>query len=164
MFRDLTGVDPFIKEDIHYSSGLRVLKKSLFEVDDQYDLITLHHSYEHMPEPLVVMKQLHRLTKEGGTVLIRIPLADSYAWRTYGVDWLQLDAPRHIYLHTCKSIERIAKQSGFHIKDIVYDSDAEQFLGSEQYKRDIPRRAILRSESGGLYICGGRNYAVQGVG
>lgn len=136
-FTNLTGIDPYIDADIDYRNGVRVLKRSVYEHAGQYDYITLHHSYEHMPQPKAVMEHLHALCKPGGRVLIRIPLAGSYAWEKYGVNWVQLDAPRHLYLHTPKSLALLAGQTGFEIKDVVYDSDATQFWGSEQYLRDI---------------------------
>lgn len=136
-FDNLTGLDPYIDNDISYAGRVRVFKRSLYDHDGQYDFIMLHHSYEHMEEPRRVMQRLRELCKPGGCVLIRIPLADSYAFENYGVDWVQFDAPRHLYLHTRKSIELLAEQAGFHIGQIVYDSDATQFVGSEQYRRDI---------------------------
>jgi len=132
----LEGVDPFIDDDIHYANGVRVYKKLIFEVDGVYDLITLHHSFEHMPEPLTVMRKLYELVAPQGVLLLRIPVA-AQAWREYGVYWVQIDAPRHFYLHTINSMEILAKQAGFYIDRIDFDSDAFQFWGSEQYRRDI---------------------------
>jgi len=59
------------------------------------------------------------------------------AFEIYGADWVQLDAPRHLYLHSRDSFMRLAKQHGFKIVRLDDDSDGFQFWGSEQYKRDI---------------------------
>ena len=59
------------------------------------------------------------------------------AWREYGVDWVQLDAPRHLIIHSTSSIEMIAKQAGLRVTSTVYDSTALQFWGSEQCCRGI---------------------------
>ena len=75
----------------------------------------------------------------GRFVLIRIPVV-SAAWGEYGVDWVQLDAPRHLYLHTEKSLGLLADQAGFRITNVDYDSWSFQFWGSEQYRMDIPLR------------------------
>jgi 2-polyprenyl-3-methyl-5-hydroxy-6-metoxy-1,4-benzoquinol methylase len=53
-FLNLTGVDPYIEEDIHYRNGVKVFKKQIFELTEQYDLIMSHHSLEHMAQPLEV--------------------------------------------------------------------------------------------------------------
>jgi len=69
--------------------------------------------------------------------MLRIPIFPSYAWEKYGVDWFNLDAPRHYYLHSLKSIELLVENSNFQVTDIIYDSNESQFWGSEQYKKDI---------------------------
>ena len=96
-----------------------------------------------MHDPSGVLSRLHRVVKPDGVALIRIPVVSSQAWRTYGVDWVQLDAPRHLFLHSEKSMRILAERTGFSISDVIHDSSAFQFWGSEQYRRDIP----LMSES-----------------
>ena len=97
----------------------------------------LHHSLEHMADPLEVFENLYRILKPNRFVLIRTPLASSYAWKKYGVNGVQLDAPRHLFLHTIESMRILAQKVGFEIDDIIFDSTEFQFLGSEQYMRDI---------------------------
>ncbi|HZH96979.1 MAG TPA: class I SAM-dependent methyltransferase [Flavisolibacter sp.] len=132
-FTNLTGVDPYIQEEIHYSCGITIHKKNLEDVNDRYQLVMMHHAFEHMNEPLQVLKGINRLLLPGGHLIVRIPVAGSYAWRKYGVNWVQLDAPRHFYLHTQKSIKLLSEESGFQLKDVQYDSYDLQFTGSEKY-------------------------------
>ncbi len=139
-FSSLTGIDPFIERDITYKNGVRVFRKKLSDVNEQFDFIMLHHTFEHMPDPLPALRNLHRVLRQDGLVLIRIPIVSSYAWRKYKTNWVQLDAPRHLFLHSVKSIRLLADSACFSIKDIDFDSTAFQFWGSEQYARDIPLR------------------------
>ena len=133
----LVGIDPFIQEDINYSNGVTILKKTLSEIDEKFDFIMMHHSFEHMKNPQEVMKSLSRVLTDRGVALIRVPLASSHAYRKYGNCWVQLDAPRHLYLHTVRSIEILAKNANLTIPDIKYDSGDFQFYGSELYQRGI---------------------------
>lgn len=137
-FSNLTGADPFINDNIFYDCGVRILKRDVSEIEQQFDFITLCHSFEHMPKPLSVLKELYRLLKPKRYVLIRLPVVSSFAWRKYGVNWVQLDAPRHFFLHTIKSIQILANEVGFQIADTVFDSTEFQFWGSEQYLKGIP--------------------------
>lgn len=57
-FTNLTGVDTFIKSDIFYESGVKVINKYLHEIKGSFDFIMLNHSFEHMPQPLSVLKEL----------------------------------------------------------------------------------------------------------
>ena len=136
-FNNLTGIDPFIEKDIIYPSGVRVLKQYIFNVTDMYDLIMMHHSFEHMDNPHLVFKQLYKMLNPNGCLLIRIPVSDSFAYRKYGNNWFQIDAPRHFFLHTTRSMIYLSKDAGFVLKQIVYDSTEAQFLYSEKYCRDI---------------------------
>lgn len=137
-FTKLTGVDPYLAADVEHPGGIRIWKRSLAEVEGRFDWVMLHHSFEHMPDPAETLGQLYRLLRPGGRALIRIPVADSYAWRTYGADWVQLDAPRHFFLHTRRSLRILAEAAGFVIESVECDSTDFQFWGSEQYRRGIP--------------------------
>ena len=83
------------------------------------------------------MRHVFRLLRDKGFVLVRMPLVSSYAWRRYRENWVQLDAPRHLILHSTDSFKRLAEASGFVVADIVYDSTEFQFIGSEQYENNI---------------------------
>ena len=137
-FNNLMGVDPFIKENVFYQNGVKILKKEIVELEGQFDLIMCHDSFEHMPNPLDVLKKFHELLKPNKYVLIKIPVASCFAWRHYGVNWFALDAPRHLFLHTIKSIRLLSKQTGFKVSDIEFDSNESQFIYSELYLKDVP--------------------------
>jgi SAM-dependent methyltransferase len=136
-FRDLTGVDPFIESGITYQKGVRVLKAELSDLDRQFDLVLANHSLEHVPDPRRALREIRRLLKPGRYAVVRIPVV-ARAWREYGVDWVQLDPPRHLFLFTPRTVEKLAVEEGFSLDEIAYDSTAFQFWGSEQYLRDIP--------------------------
>ena len=53
-FTNLTGIDPFLESDIYYPNGVKVLRKGISELEGTYKVIMLHHSFEHMSEPLDV--------------------------------------------------------------------------------------------------------------
>lgn len=135
------GIDPFIEADLTYANGARVLKRRLDDLQGSWDLIMFHHSFEHLPDPVAALHQVHALLAPGGHCLLRVPTVSSYAWKHYGVDWVQLDAPRHLHLLDRLSVLRLAERTGFEQIDARWDSDAFQFWGSKQYRRDIPLRS-----------------------
>ncbi len=135
-FTNLTGIDPFINEDRNYGD-INIYRKSIFETTGEYDYIMLHHAFEHMDEPLEVLRQLYQLTRKGKYVLIRTPVMGMYSWKKYGVNWMDLDAPRHIIIHSLKSIQLLAEQAGFELKHTVFDGNYMSLIGSDQYAKDI---------------------------
>lgn len=140
-FQDLTGIDPFIREDLKLNDQLRIYKKYVSEAAKylgKFDLIMLHHSFEHMSEPESVMNHIAEMLQLDGVCMIRIPVADSFAFEKYRENWVQLDAPRHFFLHTNQSMQILAQKTGLTITKIVDDSNTLQFWGSEQYLKDKP--------------------------
>jgi SAM-dependent methyltransferase len=117
---------------------VRILKRGLDHLDGEYDFVMLHHSFEHIPDSAAALAALGRRLAPGGTLLIRIPVADSFARQHYGINWLNWDAPRHLYLHTRRSMELLAASAGMEIFSVAYDSHAQQFVSSELYARGVP--------------------------
>lgn len=137
-YTNLTGVDPFNPRELVYKNGVKVYKRELADFQGQFDLVMLHFCYEHMDRPAEVMRHIRRLLLPGGQAVVRIPLASSYAWRRYGTNWVNMDPPRHFYLHTFKSIDILAEQTGLQVKEVIHEGFDDQFWGSEQFERDIP--------------------------
>jgi 2-polyprenyl-3-methyl-5-hydroxy-6-metoxy-1,4-benzoquinol methylase len=136
-YQNLTGIDPYNSEDIRYENGVNVYKKDVFEMEGQFDLVMLHHSFEHMDSPKTILERLGHLINSQGIIIIRIPVANCYAWRKYQSHWLQLDAPRHFFLHTVKSMTILAKECGLCLDSFEFESSAFQFTGSEKYLRNF---------------------------
>lgn len=136
-FTNLTGVDPYAQKEIQ-QSGVTILRMSLSQIEPAYDLVMLNHSFEHMENPGAVLSEINRILDPRGCLVIRIPIVPSFAWSNYGVNWVQLDAPRHLFIHTKKSLGLLSERAGFRIAEIVYDSTELQFWGSEQYLNNIP--------------------------
>lgn len=138
-YSNCLGIDPFIRKNITFKNGLKILKKDIFELDesDKFDFIMMHHSLEHMDKQEKTLTKARKLLKKNGRLLIRIPVCSSEAWKKYKENWVQADAPRHFFLHTDKSLNLIAKKSGLTLDKTVYDSNEFQFIGSEMYSRNL---------------------------
>ena len=145
-YRNCYGVDPFLSNDIVYENGLVVWKRTLFDITDEFDLIMLHHSFEHMQDPEKILMKIYKLLSFDGICLIRIPIVDCLAWENYRENWVQIDAPRHFFLHSRKSIEILAQKTGFFIKNTIFDSNEFQFWGSEKYMKGIPLTVDAKSD------------------
>ncbi len=138
-FSDLYGIDAFISEDqLAERPGLSIRRAVIGQVQGDFDCIMLHHSLEHMDDPVSAFGHIARLLRAGGAALVRTPTVSSYAWQRYKENWVQLDPPRHLFLHSLESLKILAHQAGLVIRDMVYDSTEFQFWGSEQYERGIP--------------------------
>ena len=138
-FDNTLGIDPFNAKKIEYSNGLTIEQKSIHDITEGgWDLIMMNHSFEHVIDQHETLTQIKKLLSPNGVCMIRIPTVSSWAWDHYGVDWVQLDAPRHLFLHSQESMQFLADKIGLDLKETVYDSFAFQYWGSEQYLKDIP--------------------------
>lgn len=148
------GIDPYNSEEIKYGNGLVISKKALKDTDGEWDLITWHHSFEHIADPLGELSKVNELLSDNGRCIIRLPVADSLAWELYKTAWVQIDAPRHIFLHSKNSMGILAEKAGLAIVRIDYDSTAFQFWGSEQYLKGISltsNRSYLMNKSNSVF-------------
>jgi SAM-dependent methyltransferase len=138
-FTSLTGVDPYIDRDIT-DGPINIFKTTVHTLSEsqRFDLIISSHSFEHIPDQLKTLTAIGRLLSEKSICLLRIPVKTEYIWDLYNVNWVQLDAPRHLFLHTLKSFGLLAGLSNLSIQEVHFDSTEFQFWGSEQYMRDIP--------------------------
>jgi len=134
-YTDLTNMDLYAEPPAEHN-GIKYIKSDLLHtsLQEQYDLITMHHSFEHMDHPDAVLKNCYKLLKEDGLFIIRIPVMGKQAWKEYGVNWYQIDAPRHLFLYTEKALAMLLKRNGFYICNIVWDSAADQMKKSAMYR------------------------------
>jgi len=134
-FSNLQGIDPFITKS---SFEPVVISKTEIENLDEgnFDLIMFHHSLEHVSDPLRVLHETKKRLNEKGIIVLRIPIV-SNAFDLYKESWFQIDAPRHFFVPSLESIKILISDAGLKIKDYYFDSTPDQFLISDQYKKNI---------------------------
>lgn len=135
--KDLTGCDPFIEKDLSYENGVKIFKKSVHEIEGQFDLIMLNDSFEHMSDPHEVMDSLKKILAPKGIIKMTLPIYPNLAFDTYKENWYQLDAPRHILLHSRNSLEILADKHGLKIAQMVFDSNNSAILRSFLYQKGV---------------------------
>jgi len=78
-----------------------------------FDVITISHVIEDVPEPVKFLREARRLLKSGGKIVIVTPNLQSLGARLFGTDWYCLDPPRHLVLLTPRSLGLILEKAGF---------------------------------------------------
>ena len=136
-FQNLYGIDPYLSDTFISPISLNISKSNLSDLNTSFDFILLNHSFEHMSNPIAIFEDIKRLLGAKGRCIIRIPKVPSYAWEKYRENWVQLDAPRHYFIHSHSSIEFVASKVGLKLVDVIDDSTEFQFIGSEMYQKNI---------------------------
>ena len=92
-----TGIEPSDKaRNIALKKGV-FLADSLADLEDHsFDVISMWHVLEHVPNLENQIKELKRLLKPTGTILIAVPNFNSYDAKYYKEFWAAYDVPRHL--------------------------------------------------------------------
>lgn len=103
--------------------------------DSSFDLITLWHVLEHVPDLNSRMVQIKRLLKSKSYVWIALPNPDSYDAKHYQKHWAGYDVPRHLWHFRPENIKQLAGQYDLEpvkISPMYFDSFYVSML-SEKY-------------------------------
>lgn len=112
------------------------LKNSLEEFKgEQFDVVTLWHVLEHIPNLDETISLLTDLVKPGGTLIIAVPNYKSFDAAYYGEFWAAYDVPRHLWHFSKTAIEKLFSQNFKmeKVEPMIFDSFYVSLL-SEKYK------------------------------
>lgn len=112
------------------------LKASLNDFEGkQFDVVTLWHVLEHIPDLEETILKFAALVKPQGALIIAVPNFKSFDARYYGKFWAAYDVPRHLWHFSKESMKNLFAEN-FHLKKIepmIFDSFYVSLL-SEKYK------------------------------
>ena len=90
--------------------------ESLFEFPKQsFDVITLWHVLEHLPDLDAHINLFHSLLKPNGRLIIAVPNHKSYDAQFYKSFWAAYDVPRHLWHFNKKSMGELMKAFSFKV-------------------------------------------------
>lgn len=103
---------------------------------NSFDVITLWHVLEHLPNLEAHISIIKRLLKPNGTLIIAVPNYKSYDAEYYKQYWAAFDVPRHLYHFNQDSIAKLVSKERFKVhkvKPMWFDAFYVSIL-SEKYK------------------------------
>jgi 2-polyprenyl-3-methyl-5-hydroxy-6-metoxy-1,4-benzoquinol methylase len=83
-----------------------------------FDVVSLVQVLEHMPDPSSSIKEIYRVLKPNGILLIGVPNFGCFDRKLFKKDWIPLEVPRHLYHFELKSLIELLAHHGFEIKEI----------------------------------------------
>jgi SAM-dependent methyltransferase len=101
-----------------------------------YDVITLWHVLEHLPNLEFATQKIALLLKPGGTLVVAVPNFNSYDAKYYKRYWAAYDTPRHLWHFSKTSMAKIFPLSVRLVKTkpMLFDAFYVSLL-SEKYKK-----------------------------
>jgi SAM-dependent methyltransferase len=78
-----------------------------------FEVVTLWHTLEHLPDPLKALDRIHDLLAPAGRLLVAVPNIDSFEAKVLGSHWLEMDIPGHLYYFSLKTLRTLLEKAGF---------------------------------------------------
>lgn len=101
------GADP--RAEIRIASNLAEAAYS----ENSFDLVILWHVLEHLPDPRETLREIQRILRPGGEVVVAVPNFSSRQARWAGPAWFHLDPPRHLYHFPLAALRTLLTDCGF---------------------------------------------------
>ncbi|MBQ0735358.1 class I SAM-dependent methyltransferase [Aquimarina celericrescens] len=104
--------------------------------NQKFDVITMWHVLEHVPNLQNQIIELRRLLKPNGHLIIAVPNFKSYDAKYYNSFWAAYDVPRHLWHFSKKSIQKLFSEKDIKLEKTLpmkFDSFYVSLL-SEKYK------------------------------
>ncbi len=136
-YKHLHGVDPYIPLEQERLGSINLRRGTIQNTEGNYDLITYHHVLEHIADPQTEIAAASRRLKPGGYLMVRVPVADCWARRKFQTDWVQWDAPRHLWIPTREALSNLAAENGLIEISCIEDSIGFQIWGSRRYRANL---------------------------
>lgn len=80
--------------------------------EDSFDVITLFHVLEHLPNPSGTLKKARMLLRKDGFLLIAVPNFHSLEAKLFRSKWVGISAPLHLYHFTPRTLRMMLKNCG----------------------------------------------------
>ncbi len=132
-----TGVDfdPKAIENAQtkYGQALTLLNTDLSKAhfpDNSFDVVTMSHVIEHVPDPVALLIEARRVLKPGGRLVVTTPNIQSFGHQRFQDCWWGLDAPRHLQIFTLAALKQCAFKASFAVVNVTSSAaNADTFMG-----------------------------------
>jgi SAM-dependent methyltransferase len=123
---DVTGVElsQFASEHARREFGLRVLTGDVSNVSldgEEFDVVTLWNTIEHLSDPLRAVRSIASLTRPGSLLVLSTGDASGPLARRDLRGWNLMAPPYHLFFFSPRTIDLLLATAGFRLRRIVYD-------------------------------------------
>ena len=131
------GVEPSTKaKSIAINKGVSFVELTTELENNSFDVISMWHVLEHVPDLDKQIKELKRLLKPTGTLIIAVPNFKSFDAKYYGKFWAAFDVPIHFWHFSKTAIKLLFEKEKMKLNKVLpmkFDSFYVSLL-SEKYK------------------------------
>ncbi len=112
------GVEPSTSSQRAEAKGHKILKVYFEKAklpENYFDLVIMNHTLEHLDDPVLILKKIHRILNKNGIVLIDVPNAGGLGSKILKDKWPYRLPLEHKQQFTKESLSKVFKDSGFKV-------------------------------------------------
>lgn len=134
---ETTGIEPSDRaKSIAIKKGISFVENTYGLSDHSFDVVSMWHVLEHVPDLDFQIKELKRILKPSGTLIVAVPNFKSYDAKHYGAYWAAYDVPIHFWHFSKNAIKMLFAKEEMMLEKVLpmkFDSFYVSLL-SEKYK------------------------------
>lgn len=96
--------------------GMDVRSSILSFPENRFDVITLSHVIEHVPDPKATLRECTSRLRPGGRIVLATPNTKSLGHEYFQENWRPLEPPRHLFLFSPQSLAQCAERAGLEVE------------------------------------------------
>lgn len=104
----------YAQQELGLDVFIGTLKEANFP-NQYFDAVTMWDVLEHLHDPMTTLREMHRVLKDDGLLLLRVPNLDSLQAHLFGRYWAGLDVPRHMAVFSKQTLRQLLNEAGFNI-------------------------------------------------
>jgi 2-polyprenyl-3-methyl-5-hydroxy-6-metoxy-1,4-benzoquinol methylase len=128
------GIDPFFNPK---NTTSNVEQNDILNLNEKFDLIMFHHSFEHIYNFFEVSKKISKLLNTDGLCIIRMPNIESFSFNRFKKHWDGIHAPFHIALPSTKGMNLLFKDSNLQLIEKRWEQPFHLIFYSLNHEIDI---------------------------
>ncbi|OGY22864.1 MAG: hypothetical protein A2172_02900 [Candidatus Woykebacteria bacterium RBG_13_40_15] len=142
---NVTGVEisPWGARWARKKLGLKIHEKNIEDLglrEDSFHAVLMYDVLEHTRNPIESLKEIHKLLKPGGLLVLNLPNFGSFMSKLRKEHWLKLDPPQHLFHFDKGSIGRLLNNLSFNIVKVKTNTGATEELGKELFFQAVGKQ------------------------
>lgn len=104
-------------------NGLQVFQGTVFDArypNAFFDVVRLEQVFEHIHDPDSLLKEIRRILKPSGLLVIGVPHGQSLSFQIFGQYWGLLGVPFHLFQYSAATLQKVLSRNGFQVLEFRY--------------------------------------------